>query len=126
MSLYEKIGDLIDEEVNHRLVAMMNEYIEIISKKHGISTELLMKDIPGPFTGTICKGVKNNGHRCQFRGVFDGYCKHHIKNNNRGEFRVIPRTNSHIHGPDQMYVKGCPGCEVSKELIDLNTMIGNE
>jgi len=44
----------------------------------------------------------------------------------RGELMRIPRTTSHIHGPDQMYVKGCPGCEISNELIDLNTMIGNE
>jgi len=126
MSLYEKIGDLIDEEVNQRLVAMMNEYVDIISKKHGISAELLLKDIPEPFTGSICKGIKNDGRRCPYKAVYNGFCRHHTKNSNRGEFRVIPRTNSHIHGPDQMYVKGCPGCEVSKELIDLNTMIGNE
>ena len=37
MSLHEKIAELIDEEVDQRLVGMMNEYIEIISKKHGIS-----------------------------------------------------------------------------------------
>ena len=37
MSRYEKIDVLIDEEINQRLVAMMNEYVDIISKKHGIS-----------------------------------------------------------------------------------------
>ena len=34
MSLHEKIAELIDEEVDQRLVGMMNEYIDIISKKH--------------------------------------------------------------------------------------------
>lgn len=34
MSRYEKIDVLIDEEINQRLVAMMNEYVDIISKKN--------------------------------------------------------------------------------------------
>ncbi len=126
MSLYGRITDIVEEEINQRLVVMMNEYVNIISKKHGISTELLLKDIPEPFTGAICKGIKNDGHRCQFKGIYEGYCRHHTKNQKRGELMRIPRTTSHIHGPDQMYVKGCPGCEISNELIDLNTMIGNE
>jgi len=46
MNLHEKIADIVDEELNERLVSMMNEYIEIISKKHGISMDLLLKDIP--------------------------------------------------------------------------------
>ena len=50
MSLHEKIAELIDEEVDQRLVGMMNEYVEIISKKHGISLDLLLKDIPNTFS----------------------------------------------------------------------------
>jgi len=126
MSLYEKITNIIDDEVNQRLVAMINEYVDIISKKHGISATLLMKDIPESFSGAICKGIKNDGYRCTFKGVYDGYCRHHTKTQKYCETVRIPRTNSHIHGPDQMYVKGCPGCEISNELIDLHTMIGNE
>jgi hypothetical protein len=58
MNLHEKIADIVDEELNERLVSMMNEYIEIISKKHGISMDLLLKDIPETFSGTIWKGTK--------------------------------------------------------------------
>src|SRR6056300_889466 len=110
MSMYERIMDIFDDELNERLVAMMNEYVEIISKKHGIAMDLLLKDIPKTFSGTVCKGTKkNDGRRCTFRAGRDGYCKHH-----------------HTHGPEQGFVEGCPGCAISKELIDLNTMIGNE
>ena len=126
MSVSDRIMDIFDEELNERLVSMMNEYIEIISKKHGISMDLLLKDIPETFSGTICKGTKTDGRRCTFRGIHGGYCRHHSTQGNRLKYRSIPRTNSHIHGPDQMYVKGCPGCEMSNELIDLGTIIGNE
>ena len=73
MNLHEKIADIVDEELNERLVSMMNEYIEIISKKHGISMDLLLKDIPETFSGTICKGTKTDGRRCTFRGIHGGY-----------------------------------------------------
>jgi hypothetical protein len=126
MSLYDRIADIFDEELNERLVSMMNEYVEIISKKHGISMELLLKDIPEIFSGTICKGVKADGRRCTFRGINDGYCRHHVTQINRLKHMSIARSNSHNHSPELMYVKDCPGCKFANELIDLGTMIGNE
>ena len=74
MSLYDKIIELFEEEVNQRIVSIMNEYVTIISKKHRISLDLLLKDIPEIFSGTICKGTKNDGRRCTFRGTNNGYC----------------------------------------------------
>jgi hypothetical protein len=127
MSLHEKIAELIDEEVDQRLVGMMNEYVEIISKKHGISMDLLLKDIPKTFSGTICKGTKrNDGKRCTFRATDNGYCRHHSMQGNRLMCTSLVRSNSHNHGPERGFVENCPGCELSKELIDLGTMIGNE
>lgn len=126
MSLHEKLAELFEEEVNQRLVSMMNEYVVIISKKHGISMDLLLKDIPETFSGTICKGTKNDGRRCTFRGTTEGYCKHHAAQIKRLKPMSISRTNSHNHSPDRGYVQGCPGCEFSNELIDLGAMISNE
>jgi|TARA_B110000444_G_scaffold261421_1_gene313371 hypothetical protein len=126
MSLYDKIIELFEEEVNQRIVSIMNEYVTIISKKHGISLDLLLKDIPEIFSGTICKGTKNDGRRCTFRGTNNGYCRHHAAQYNRLEHVHITRNVTHTHGPEKMFVDGCPGCSISKELIDLNTMIGNE
>jgi hypothetical protein len=126
MSLYDKIMELFEEEINQRIVSIMNEYVTIISKKHGISLDLLLKDIPDTFSGTICKGTKTDGRRCTFKGARNGYCKHHSDQHNRLNCMSIARTNIHTHGPEQPFVHGCPGCERSKELIDLSTMIGNE
>ena len=126
MSLYDKIMDIVDEELNQRLVTMMNEYVTVISKKHGISLDLLLKDIPDTVSGTICRGTKTDGKRCTFKGVHNGYCKHHHDQVNRLHPSHIKRTNSHNHGPEKMYVIGCPGCEMSNGLIDLGSMIGNE
>jgi hypothetical protein len=126
MSVSDRIMDIFDEELNERLVSMMNEYIDIISKKHGISMDLLLKDIPETFSGTICKGTKVDGRRCTFRGIHSGYCRHHAAQANRLKHMSISRSHSHNHGPERMYVRGCPGCELTNELIDLGTMIGNE
>lgn len=127
MSLYEKIAELFDEEVNQRLIDMLNEYIEIISKKHAISAELLRKDIPKSFSGTICKGTKkNDGKRCTFRATENGYCKHHTMQAKDIFCSSIKRTSSHNHGPEQGFVKGCPECEFSNGLIEYSTMISNE
>jgi hypothetical protein len=126
MSLYDKMMELFEEEVNQRLVSIMNEYVTIISKKHGISLDLLLKDIPDTFAGTICKGTKNDGRRCTFRGTHDGYCRHHKDQRVSLKHMHIPRSIIHTHGPERMFVSGCPACERSKELIDLNSMIGNE
>lgn len=126
MTLYDKIGELVEEEVNERLVTMINEYVTIISKKHGISLELLLKDVPENFSGTICRGTKADGKRCTFKGLHNGYCKHHADQNVPLKCTTIPRTFTHNHGPEQRFVLGCIACERSKELIDLSTILNNE
>lgn len=127
MSLYDKIIELFEEEVNERLVGMMNEYIEIISKKHGIAMDLLLKDIPKTFSGTICKGTRTDGKRCTFKGIHDGYCGHHVtQHTQRLKMVSIHRTHAHTHGPEKSFVRGCPECEFSNGLIDYSTMVNNE
>ena len=122
MSLYDKITLLIDSEVNERVTRVLNEYTEIVANKHGISKELLLRDIPDTFASSICKGVKNDGHRCTFRGVHDGYCRHHKHLTHTPIIRPSPlRSSLHIHGPEISRMEGCPGCESSNGLIDLNS-----
>jgi hypothetical protein len=77
MSLHEKITQLVDEELEERVNAILNEYALTISKKHAIPLELLLKDIPVSFVSTTCKGTKSDGHRCTFKAVYNGYCRHH-------------------------------------------------
>jgi hypothetical protein len=123
MSLYDKITDLVDEELEHRVNAIINEYAEIISKKHCIALDLLLRDIPKVHTGSVCKGTKTNGQRYTFRGVHEGYCRHHTGQRDRLKQRTMSCSSIHNHGPEQMFVRGCPGCEAPNELIDFDSII---
>ena len=120
MSLHEKIVKLFDEELEDRVNSILNEYAELISKKHAISLELLLKDIPTTYTSTICKGTKSDGHRCTFKALSNGYCRHHKTQSERICQRTISSSSLHNHGPEQMYMRECPGCESANNgLIDL-------
>jgi len=33
--------------------------------------------------------------------------------------RELSSKDTHTHGPEQMFVRGCPGCEIKNGLIDL-------
>ena len=120
MSLYDNVVKLMDEALEERINVVVNEYAEKISKKHGIPLEQLLKDIPESYTITTCKGTKNNGQRCGFKAFENGYCGHHASQGHRVCQRVFSSTGSiHNHGPEIMFVRGCPGCEASNGLIDL-------
>ena len=121
MSMYDKVVKLMDEELEERINVIVNEYAIKISKKHGIALEQLLKDIPSSYTNTTCKGSTNNGQRCTFRASENGYCQRHIIQGKRVCQRIFSNSGSslHNHGPEKMFVKGCPGCESSNELIDL-------
>lgn len=126
MILHEKIAELIDEELNERMNVLLNEYAVKISKKHAIPLDLLLRDIPTTVGVSLCKGTKSNGERCMFRGLCGGYCRHHVAQGEKIKHRTLSSSNIHTHGPERMYVIGCPGCENSKELIDLGSIINNE
>ena len=120
MSLYEKITKLVDEEVEHRLNSVLNEYAEVLSKKHGISLDVLLKDLPETYTSTTCKGTKNNGQRCTFKGTYSGYCSRHSAQGARiNQNKSLSSTNLHTHGAERVYDPCCPGCMSGSGLRDL-------
>ena len=41
MSMYDKVVNLMDEELEERINVVVNEYAEKISRKHGIPLEQL-------------------------------------------------------------------------------------
>jgi hypothetical protein len=110
MSLPDKISQLIEDEMVHRMNSVMNEYVEIISKKHGIALELLLRDIPPKYSGSLCKGMRSSGQRCLFRSVKDGYCRYHTVQGERVRTRTIPYTS----------------LTDRNELIDLDRILFNE
>jgi len=119
MNLHDKIIQIVDEELEERVNLIINEYALTISKKHAIPLELLLKDIPTSFVSTTCKGTKSSGIRCTFKAIHNGYCGKHRNQGERVCHRTWSSSSLHNHGPEHMFVRGCPGCEVSKELIDL-------
>ncbi len=125
--MFDKVVQLFEEEMDMRMKTVLEEYATHISKKHGVSLELLLRDIPSKYVGVLCKGHKNCGEKCTFRAVDNGYCRHHMIQFERiRERTILPPVSLHTHGPEQMYVRGCPACESSKELIDLSTVWSNE
>lgn len=123
MSFNEKLLKFIDEELDEKVNSAINEYAKIISKKHGIYLKDLLKDIPESYSNTFCKGTKNNGERCGFKASENGYCKHHKLQGERICQRIFATASNHNHGPETMFVIGCPGCQNKKELIDLDNII---
>src|SRR5210317_90209 len=119
MSFQEKITLIFEEELNDRVNSIITEYAETISKKHGIPLEQVLKYIPENYTSNICRGTKSNGSRCTFRSICDGYCRHHASQGERMTKRSFSNSSLHNHGPEKMFVKGCPGCESSNGLMDL-------
>lgn len=126
MSDHERIIDFFEQELERYSNHIIDEYIEILSKKYAIPRDLLLKDVPRRSSKTICRGTKTNGQRCTFHGTYDGYCKHHTVQGERLKSRQFHNSSEHTHGPEKMYVVGCPGCESSKGLIDLDTFMNNE
>lgn len=126
MMLHNKIIDLIEQEVNERVSTLLGEYAETISKKHAVPLDILLRDLPAIANVSLCKGTKSNGQRCLFKASDTGYCRHHTTQGKKLEVRTLSSSNLHNHGPEKMYVKGCPGCENSKQLIDLGSVFSNE
>lgn len=126
MTLHIKIVEMIENEVNERVCTLLGEYAETISRKHAISLDILLRDLPSITSVSLCKGTKSNGQRCMFKGGENGYCKHHTVKGEKIRHRSLSSSNLHNHGPEKMYVRGCPGCESSKELIDLGSVLSNE
>jgi hypothetical protein len=123
----DTIEKVIDEKVEERIDPIVSErvteIVEEISKKHQVSLDLLLRYIPET---NVCKGiVTENGQSrgCTFKCGESGYCRFHSRRGQQIQIRQLPSVNSHTHGPEQMYVRGCPACEAVSELRDLTTLI---
>jgi predicted house-cleaning noncanonical NTP pyrophosphatase (MazG superfamily) len=122
-AISEHIYEMVDEEVNQNYTERLNKKLEDISKVHAIPLDLLLRDLTDTNNDHICKGVRmakdGINRRCAFRALEGGYCKFHRAQGEKIKKRELSSKNTHTHGPEQMFVKGCPGCENKNELIDL-------
>lgn len=124
MSLLEKIQELIESEVQRRLM----KYAQVISKKHDISLKLLLQDLGTDNVGVEetktgqCKGITARKTQCKSSGKNGGYCMRHISQKKEPPKKVpdSPTTeenkNKHVgHTMKEcMFLVGCPACEKSR------------
>jgi hypothetical protein len=121
MSLIEKIQELIESEVQRRLM----KYAQVISKKHDISLKLLLQDLGTDNVGAEetktgqCLGITARKTQCKTSGKNGGYCARHISQKKEPP-KKVPESpvdkNKHIgHTMKEcMFLAGCPACEKSR------------
>lgn len=136
--LSHRIAKMIDDEVERRVRSQLdavtieyNEkldgYINHIALHHGISKDLLLRDVPALTDRTRCKGMKKDNSRCTRKGTHHGYCTMHLYQMEQLKPVVIDIHTSHTHGMDVLHDPTCPACveQDRKRVIDLNSILFN-
>tara|TARA_R110001606_G_scaffold366441_2_gene521625 strand:+ start:3842 stop:4267 length:426 start_codon:yes stop_codon:yes gene_type:complete len=123
--LNELICESVEDGISSYHDEKLNQTLENISKKHQISLELLLRDIPKIEGVDRCRGIKPGGVRCSFKAGENGYCKFHQRQSEKVQPRCLPSLQLHNHGSEKMFVRGCPGCE-QKGLIELGRLFSND
>jgi hypothetical protein len=128
-AINEHMYEMVEDEVSRYTEYKLSMTLENVSKTHGIPLDLLLRDVAETNKSGGCKGTKTTiegTKRCSFRAVHDGYCRYHKAQGERIKRRHLPSKNLHTHGPEQMNVSGCPGCENSNSYLDLNKLMCEE
>ena len=120
--IMNKIADLVEEEVENRVRTRVENLINKIAKRHGVSKRLLIEDADDPSTSKdpssvrLCMGTKTGGVPCKGIGKHNGFCRWHI-NQRRVEAPPPPPpppvTVEHTHTRPPMFMRGCPACDTS-------------
>lgn len=123
MSLVDKIQELIEFEVQKRI----NQYAQVVSRRHDISLKLLLEDIKGVsgINPGQCMGLTAKKQQCRMSGPHDGYCMRH-HNQKKITTIVSPSMyNKHVGHTltESMFLQGCPACEKSKSIPKPNLLI---
>ena len=116
----EKVGALIETEVNMRTYENMCTVMEKVSKLYSVPLKVVRRDLFGDYP--YCMGV-TKGKLCMFKAIADGYCLKHVKDQRPHEPIVMNRGIRHTHLMPSRPVEGCLACEKSKEFRDLPTTI---
>jgi len=141
-SVFQKISDLVTDEINKGVNEKLTKYAEFVSRRYDISLNLLLDDMRNIDILEIpksehaegiagqCLGTKTTGKRCKLKGKHNGYCRWHKEQKPQ---RVPSRTClsdavtlQHNHTLPPLFKAGCPACERSntnthhqKLLIDI-------
>lgn len=126
--LTEYIHEIVDDKVARHIDEKLTGIFEGISRKYCIPLDRLLREAPELDKTVLCKGTFKNGtRRCGFKAMGDGYCRFHTTQGMLIERRTLPQSvNLHTHGTERVFVRGCPGCEPSNQLIDMRAHVKNE
>jgi Fe-S-cluster containining protein len=112
-----KLKKVIHDRITNYVEEFFDEYLSTVNKKHGISLELLLRDLPERFEQTRCKGLKKNGTRCTHKATDEGFCRWHVDQKRVKTVAVMNRANQattgHNHPMSIPYMHDCPACNPS-------------
>ena len=124
-NIVKLVSEEVEQRVNERILTYSEnmiqvkiaEYATIISKKHGISLNLLLRDIPLSKDGScLCKGTKLNGKLCtKFVEKGAGYCGFHMEQKQK----VQPLSITHSVSSSQLQENAMS----RNQLIELHALL---
>ena len=123
----QQISQLIEDEVERRVVERMTKALEKISQTFDISLQQLLRtaseNSTSAWNGNVCHGLTKSKQKCK-RGVKDGsgYCTCHKDQKpvqraiapSRSQLALLVPTPVHTHSLPPMFLAGCPACERGK------------
>ena len=123
----QQIAQLIESEVERRVLERMSTALEKISRTFDISLQQLLRtaseNSTSAWNGNVCNGLSKSKHQCKWK-VKDGsgYC--HLHKDQKPVQRLIVPSRSqlslmapapvHTHSLPPMFLAGCPACERGK------------
>ena len=119
-----QIAALIEEEVQQRVRATITPMLEYIARTYDVRLEQLMRDVSAikpVFNG--CQGFAKKGKRCDNHAKANGYCHLH---QDQVPKPPEPIRDTHTHTLPPLFLAGCPVCERSRRIKDLEDCFDNE
>ena len=109
-----QVAQLITDQVDIKVEKKLSIYIDIISRKHGISRSELYKDLNAILEKEpLCQGLKRDGVRCKNKATMEGYCAKHCQQR-RCTTPVILQS-SHTHSTDIAFSPTCAACVADQQ-----------
>lgn len=115
-AVLNQVAQLITDQVDIKVEKKLSVYIDIISRKHGISRSELYKDLNAILDTKepLCQGLKRDGTRCSKKATVDGYCATHMEQ--RRCTTPIVLQSTHNHNLQQMpFSASCPACVADQQ-----------
>lgn len=116
--------ELIEQEVERRVSERIGSLLDHISKTYDVNIKQLTRDATLTIKSEVCMGFTAKNARCGNKVCKknnNGYCAKHQSQKPR-MVRNVPTVekSAHTHGPNIMFVDGCPGCRKKDVSLMLN------